>query len=235
MNGKRIANLCLLVGLMGLTACMVQPQVAGEQPVENGLYQVRQSGMDTALTNPDANFGAYTKVLLAPLDLSSVHIVQPSLGMGDRPFRLTDEVRSALQTAYTDMAKKYFVARGGYELADSAGPGVMTLRGAITELRPNAPNDSAGSRAGGYSARSEIYSEGAGDMTVSATLSDSNTEAVLARFADRRRGSRMWGPNNKVHNFADVQREFASWFTQLTSTIKALEGTADNAVAAPQP
>ena len=99
------------------------------------------------------------------------------------------------------------------------GDNVLRITAKLTRIAPSAPKDDYRSRPVG---RSKVVTEGAGDLSVAVTFSDSETGEVLALAKDTRSGSSQWGINNSVTNSAEVRRVFNSWALQIAAQLERI-------------
>ena len=99
------------------------------------------------------------------------------------------------------------------------GSDVLALSVFVMQVRPNAPKDDVSSRGVG---RSTVFSEGAGAMSIAANVYDSTSGKELARIADSKMSTQMWGINNRVTNLSDVTSMFVEWANQFNTALKNL-------------
>ena len=126
-----------------------------------------------------------------------------------------------LEKIYQESMAKQLQEKGDFEIVQNPGPDVLILSAAVLQITPNAPKDDNSREFA--SARSTVYSEGAGSMSIAAGLFDSESGKALAQLADSKTSSSMWGVNNRVTNLSDVSFMFSQWASQLNTALKKLQ------------
>jgi hypothetical protein len=131
--------------------------------------------------------------------------------------RITEDVATLFREVFTKQ-----LTEGGYELAESAGPDVLTAQPAIVDLDVVAPDIQSASL-------TRSYSESAGEMTLNLELFDSLTGDKIVKATDRARdwdhGYMEW--RTGVSNRADAERMMKSWakaFVALLDEARASTG-----------
>ncbi len=188
------------------------------------LVKVTNASAGLVYVDPDVDFGAYSKILLAPLDSSSAEIKQPNqtgTTVGAKPFILTDEDQARLAEAYAEIFSRELAETGDYEIVTERGSGVLVIAAALTEVAPVAPKDDDRSRSTG---RNQVYTEGAGSMSIAFAFADSQSNEMLAIVKDSRSGSPTWGLNNAVTNTRDVRTIFARWARMIRARLDIAHG-----------
>ncbi|WP_439102430.1 DUF3313 family protein [Congregibacter sp.] len=219
-----------------LTACAEQPTIQqGEnaETIMGGLAKVDNSRADLAYVDPGADYGRYTKVFVAPLDLDNVEIVQPNatrsmVNRYNREWELTDDDKAKLQSAFNDAMEKALKAGGAFEIANQGGDDVIRLEAMVTRIAPSAPKDDMQTRT---TTRSTVISQGGGSMSIAIMLADGDSGEPLAIIKDSRSSmnSTMWSVNNSVTNMAEVRRNFSSWAKQIHDGLLAMRARAQAA------
>lgn len=210
--------------LLGVTAALALGACTGTPTLQSGpdaetidgrLYRVDGAAQDLVYVDPTADFSRYRRVLLRPLNLDSVEIIQPGSSGSFRrkgTWTLTDEDRDILRSAYRGAMVREFEERGGYALAEAPADDVLEIIGAVTQVAPKTWRED---QRPGFSGRSQVYTEGAGSLSVAVSFRDAGSGEVLALSKDRRQSASHWGLNNRVSNLAEVRRVFAGWAAQL--------------------
>ena len=179
----------------------------------DGLVQIEDSAVYSAFINPEADFGAFSRVgILEP------HVAFRSNWQRDQNRSRSRNVRTSdMERIKNDVAgllKDVFTEQleaAGFEVVNYVGDDVLLLRPAIIDLDVTAPDTQ---RAG----RSRTYSAGTGAATLFLELFDSATGDLLGRAIDRRTAGRSGGfatVSNRVTNRADARREFRAWADKL--------------------
>jgi hypothetical protein len=193
-------------------------------PVDEWDGLVRRPGtrIDAVFVKPDADVGAFTSVLLDPVQVSFASNWDPNQGRRNPATRLNADDVAAIQSGLADMMRERFradLASGGFKLVDQPGPETLRVSAAIVNLFVTAPDTmSAG--------RSRTYTANSGQMTLVAELRDSVTGELLARAVDTQRGRSAGSMSftNNVTNTADARRAIGVWATALVQGLNELYG-----------
>jgi hypothetical protein len=177
----------------------------------SGLEPVDIKGIDIAYVRPEANFAAYTRLLLDPIEVSFAQGWQP-LRPGSSFAASEDELESlrrdtamSLQDAFT----RYMDRDRRYPVVDAPGPGVLRIRARIVDLMLNAPDIESGSR-------SERYARSFGEATLVAELIDAESGALVGRLIDRYVGPEdLLRRYTRVDNDLALRRAMTSWAESL--------------------
>jgi hypothetical protein len=229
---------CVLGLTLGtLIGCAGEPTIqTGEdaETVMGNLNRVDNSRAQLAYVDPAADYSRYSKVQVQPLDLDNVEIIQPSTASSisnryNREWELTDGDREKLQAAFREVMEAELTKNGDFSLSETGGDDVITLSAMLTQIAPNAPKDDIASRG---SARTRVYSDGSGSISIAIAFADGDSGEVLALIKDRRRGNNnTWTVNNAVTNMADVRRTFRTWAMQIHDGLMALRARGNGAAA----
>jgi hypothetical protein len=203
------------------TACQTSKPVKVKDTMIEGtnLYEVANPSVRVAYIDPYVDYDQYKKIMVTPLNFDMMEIIQPSDTRFKTKFELNEEEREKINEIYQKMMLEYLEKKGDFEVVENPGPDVLTLSVYVKQIKPNAPKDDVSSRGVG---QSTIYSRGAGSMTIAATVYDSTSGKELARIADTRESSDMWGVNNRVTNTGDISRAFAEWAKKFNTALKNL-------------
>jgi hypothetical protein len=128
-----------------------------------------------------------------------------------------------LRTAFTDE-----LTRGGYTVVDKPGDGVLRVRAAITELVPVHPEKNLGAKAIGSFIPGGILlpTIDIGQAAIEVDMRDSNTNARVAAFADRKRGRKYFGGLNSYRRWGDVESAFHAWARDFRVQLDQIHGVA---------
>ena len=207
--------------LIALAAVLWQPswaQKADDPFTYDGLKQVKSKAVDRLYTLPGATLEAYDSVLLDPVGVAfhkSFERDFPRVSAKDM-----DDIRARLASEFTKVFKEVLEENGGYPMVQAPGPSVLRVTAAIVNLYVQAPDQH-------QTGRSHTYSDTAGDMTLVAELRDSETNAVLARVADRQSGDTFdvvrW--QNSATNTAEARKILKGWAETLRKGLDAARAT----------
>jgi hypothetical protein len=208
---------------------------AGQQPpsiqtgpdadvVMGNLNRVDNARADFVYVDPAIDYGRYQGLLLEPLDLDHVEIRQPDgsqLGTRiERPWTLTDSDRDSLRASFDEIMRRELGADGAFRLSDEPADDVLRVEAMLTRIAPNAPKDDVRTRS---TARTIVYTQGTGSLSIELVLTDSLSGEVLALLKDTRDGeTTMFSMNTRVGNLNEVRRIFSGWGRRLQSGLLGL-------------
>ena len=218
-----------------LGACAGEPTIQTGEDAETimggSLNKVDNARADLAYVDPIADFGRYTRAMIAPLDVDNIeiHESRTSTSMINRynqEWELNDSDKESLRSAFMEIMEEEITKGEAFELTDEDGDDVIRIEAMITAIAPSAPKDDAMSRGTG---RSRVFTQGAGGMSISITFADGDSGEVLAIVKDTRTTQNSnWGVNNRVTNMSDVRRNFRTWATRIHDGLLALRARAEN-------
>lgn len=215
-----VAGAGALVGM--LVGCSSEPTVRTGQEAETvmgSLNRVDNVRADMAYIDPSIDYRNYHLVRVLPLNLDHVEIIQPNSSYSiknrsSRDWTLTDADRANLANAFQETFVSAIDRTEGFSMTEQTGEGVLAIEAMVTRIAPTAPKDDSASRGAG---RNVVYSQGAGSMSVTFTVTDDHSGEVLALMKDTRSGQHtFWGPNNRVSNLAEVRRMLNQWSMQIS-------------------
>ena len=203
------------------TACQTSKpmKVKDTMIADTNLYEVANPGVQVAYIDPYIDYDQYKKILVNPLNFDMMEIIQPSGTRRNSKFDLNEGEKEKLNKIYMDMMREYLEKKGDFQVVQEPGPDVLTVSVYVTRIKPNAPKDDVSSRGVG---RSTVFSRGAGSIAIAAKVFDSTSGKEVARMADSKESSDMWGVNNRVTNLGDVSSMFAVWAKQFNTALKNL-------------
>ena len=141
---------------------------------EEGLQPLKVKGLDLVYARPDADLGAYAKILLGAVTVAFRRDWERNGAPGSRrPVSAADAQR--IRDKLAKLVRAEVVQElegGGYQLVDAAGDNVLEVDLAIVNLQVNAPDIGVG--------RTTSYAVSAGEMTLVAELRDSGTGEVVS-------------------------------------------------------
>ncbi len=191
---------------------------SGPEPAvinEDGLVKVVVKGVDRVLQRPGTDWAGYTKVLVAPVEVSFSKSWDPrDYGTFGLKSVDVDRIRRELAEMTHDIFTKV-LGEGGYAIAQAAGEGVLQVRPDIVNLYVNAPDTMEPGR--------RTYVVDAGEMTMLLELRDSVTGTLLAQARDRKRGTDSGNVSlaNSVMNRVEAERALRGWAKQLRTNLDA--------------
>lgn len=173
-----------------------------------GLEPIEMRDIDIAAVDPAVDFGAYTKLIVDPVEVSLDEDWVPT-GTGSRleaSPRDLEELRHEIAQAVHDGLVDEISEGQRYTMVQEAGPGVLRIHARLVDVRLNAPDLRSASRI-------EQYARSAGEWTLVADLIDAGSGAVVGRLVDRwvdpeeQYMTRM----TRVENTRALQRATEAW------------------------
>jgi len=155
---------------------------ASDQADKDGLVLKSRTKQRVVWVRPGATFGQYDKVVIVDCMVAFQKDWQRNYNNSvDDPSRMvTDEKVKEMKTWLSQEFKRVFAKRlqkGGYQVVDAPGPGVLSLRPAIVEVQVTAPDImSAGMN------MNVVTSAGSGVFYLE--VWDTATNTILARAMD---------------------------------------------------
>jgi hypothetical protein len=185
------------------------------------MVLVKDSDLATVYADPGADLGIYQRIWLEDATVAFKKNWQRDQNRG-QPMKVRNSDMERIMEDVATLFREVFTEKltgGGYEMADGAGPDVLTVKPEIVDLDVIAPDvRSAGA--------TRSYSESAGEMTLNLELFDSLTGDKIVKATDRKRdwdrGYMQW--RTRVSNRADAKRAMTAWaeaFVTLLDEAKA--------------
>jgi len=208
------------------TGLVVVPHVfAAPMPTTwDHLVRVKAKQFDQVYLLPGADFRAYTKVLIDPVQVTFRKDWQRNLNnsTSDLSRRISNEDAAKIAERTRAGATKIFTdafRAAGYEIVTEPAPDALRIAPNIIDLYITAPDTmSAG--------RSRTYTMEAGEATLALEVRDSASGELLGRAVDRERagdnGMRLsW--TTDVTNTADFERLYRRWAAQSVKGLQKLK------------
>jgi hypothetical protein len=129
-----------------------------------------------------------------------------------------------LRMAFTDE-----LTRGGYTIVDKPGEGVLRVRAALTELVPVHPTRNlAAKAAGSFLGVGGILvpTIDIGQAAIEVDMRDSNTDARVAAFTDRKTGRKYFSGLSAYRRWGDVESAFLAWAREFRVRLDQVHGVA---------
>jgi hypothetical protein len=223
---SRLRTSSIIMAVLGLTLLAGCATTRPAPPSEwDGLVRRPDARLQAVFVKPDAEIGAYTSVLLDPLQVSFASNWDPNSNRRSSGRRLDAGDVAAMKDQLAELFREGFRAeleRGGYALVDVPGPDTLRVIPQVVDLYVTAPDRGSAGQVRTYTATS-------GRMTLVVELRDSVTGEVLARAVDaqsgRGFGTMTW--SNRTTNVADARRAIGIWATALRRGLDELYGRAN--------
>jgi hypothetical protein len=220
---KSILTSLTVAGLVGLAAVQTPDSW-------DGLVKARSPRADAVFLAPDAEFRAYTKIMLDPTEVA---FKRNFLRDYNRTIRGSDRISdreaaeavAAVRTGFEEIFVEEY-RRAGYEVVTQPGSDVLRLRTAVLDMVVVAPDRMS-------SGVTRTYSYEAGEATLVIEARDSISGAILGRVVDRALvGDDVAQVRNRAMNRADFVRLFREW---ARASVRGLETLKTQSPAAGSP
>lgn len=196
--------------LFACAAPVPTPQTGpGAGVIAGDLHRVDNASVTKAYVDPAFNIDDYEKIFIAPLDVSSIAVINPDFSRSDTSWQLNDEDRAYLAQRYRTSMIKNFFGLGGYVAATGPGEGVLQIRVTLSRVGPAMSKKPA---TDGVSRRNltKTIPRG-GEVQITGVVIDSDTGNPVARFVDIRNCPSNWALSNELTNREDAEFLFESW------------------------
>ena len=210
----------LLVAL----ALLVAAPASLAQDSWEGLQRVPSKKFDEMWLMAGADFGAYRRVLLDPIEVSFRKNWERSINRAGPPSarpRVTaaeaDRIRQWMAEDFEAVLRTE-LTEAGYTLTSEPGPDVLRLTPVLINVQVNAPD------ATGRSYRMDVYMFEAGEATLALETRDSELGTLLARVVDRRKTDeyRQLQWSTEATNRAEFREVFQRWSRTMVEGLLAL-------------
>ena len=199
-----------------LSGCVVNaPPVAERTP--DGLVRVTGRQADTVYVKPGAKLGAYSRVILDPVNLAfklDWQARNPDVTPSD-----VARIRSQGTAIFNEIFSSALSLQHGYPVTIQPGPDVLRVSASITELDVSAVPGTGGTQ--------RMFIVSPSDLTLTLELRDSQSGALLARAMDKEKG-RTYGNlkvEGSVENSAEARRALEMWAGLLRAALDNARGT----------
>ena len=227
---RSLPTLVLACGLVATLALAgpaeLRAQAAPPQVTEEGLQLHQSKDARLVYLKPGATFDQYDRVVILDTLVefsedwqrdynSNVRGVQGRVSTRHMD-RAKADVAAAFKKVFTEELQK----DGGYQVVESAAPGVLVLRPAILNLQVTAPDLMTAD------VRTVIV-RSAGQMTLYLELWDPTTNTLLARIMDAQADDSFGGMGqraNRATNQAAMNDILKDWARKLRKHLDAAHG-----------
>jgi hypothetical protein len=217
IRGSLTLAICALAVLAAACGSSGPPRIDYEEgdaaTTADGLRRVRSYRVGAAFVRPGASLESYRRIKLADVTVS---YKRPPRVESDRALEQHAGSRgNEFQKIFEDELRKSEV----FEVVDEAGPDVLLVAGHIVDLVVEAPGE-------GSAGRDRVWVKQSGEMTLVLDVRDSQSNAALARMADRRAvqagGGNTPYRSDAVSNTSAVRTLFRRWARQLRDALDGL-------------
>src|SRR5271165_1447285 len=212
----------LVLSIAALGAAAAAPSQAASPVTDAGLVAVQSHDFDQLFLRPNADLAGYRKILIDPARVTFRSDFnknpQDSLGFTRRLLPaevqvIADDTAAALQGAIAQA----FTTRG-YEVATTAGPGVLRLSPSLVDLFVNAPDARPGGQFKSFTQQDD------GETTLVLEARDAVSGTLLGRVVDHRHADKVYrtitGTTSVATNFW-FENMFREWATTCAKEFEA--------------
>jgi len=183
------------------------------------LYKVENSRADLAYVDKNIDFSRFKTIYIEPLNFSKLKIVQPSISVGSKPFELTEKSKAKFNAINQKVLANRLSENGGYKIVDVPQADSLIIANYLLELRPNATNEANRQ----VSARTKVFTEGSGSMTIGSIFIDGEKKSVIAMIEDEKKSLQLWQENTEMSNIRDVELMFNGWGKAIRTRLDAIK------------
>jgi|SRR5215203_3073895 len=209
--------------VMLATAAMVASSPAVSRPPDtwNGLMKIDSKNMQAAYLLPNADFRAYTKVLLEPAEVALakdwLSNYNQSADLGSRISDSDARAEIVKANARTSQIFANAFQKAGYQVVTSAGADVVSIKPMILNVQVSAP-DVMGA------GRQYNFSPDAGQATLGLEVRDSVSRQLIGVAADSQiAGDNSGGLRTSASNIGDFTDLVATWAKQTAQGLTKLK------------
>lgn len=190
---------------------------------QDGLELRKQTKQRVVYVKPGATVSQYESVsILEPyIEFSKNWVRDYNSSTRGATQKITDRDLEKARQELSRQFKTIFreeLTKGGYQVKDGAGHGVLVLRPALMNIEVNAPDLMS-------PGRSTTYVQSAGQMTLYLELWDGATSTILARVVDAQSDSTVYTQNaNSATNSWAAERILRDWADELRTKLDLARG-----------
>ena len=175
----------------------------------DGLYPVSNSRADAAWARPDMDISTYDKIMLQGVGIqyrpgASKRFNRPT--SASDYYELSAAQKERLKNILSEKFREELAKSTRFTIVSEPGPDVLLIKGGLIDVVSYVPPDHAGSY--------EIFLDRIGEATLILEISDSVSEAIIARVVDRRAAEDVadrFQRSNRATNTAEVRRLAGIW------------------------
>jgi hypothetical protein len=197
---------CAVLALLFLAGCATSAKQPNVVFLGSGieLQSVPGSPSMRSWSSRPGVLGDYHAFLFEPVVVSLGKAPTDNQASADELKNLSEHLRAA----FTEE-----LARGGYTIVDKPGDGVLRVRAALTELIPVDPAKNVAAKAVGSVIGVGLFlpTVDIGQAAIEVDMRDSNTNARVAAFADRKAGRTYFSGLSPYRRWGDVESAFGAW------------------------
>jgi hypothetical protein len=179
----------------------------------DGLTRVDNTAMQVVYVRAGADLSSYDKIMIRG---AGVEFRPPQQGSREE-FPVSEEGKARFVSIMTESFQEALSRSDVFELVDQPGPDVLLVEGGVLDVVSHVPPRTAG--------RQDIFLSDVGEATLVLEVSDSQSEGILVRAADRRLAQDMSGNlqrSSGAYNWSEVRQLANLWSSQLRRGLERL-------------
>lgn len=230
LHAGKVRRAALLILLSMALACPAAVVLAADesppQVSKDGLELRKQSKQRVVYVKPGASFAQYQSVtILDPyIEFSKKWVKDYNSTQRDLTRKISDDDLEKAKKQLAEQFNEVFreeLTKGGYQVKDTAEPGVLVLRPALVNIAVSAPDLKA-------PGRSTTYAQSAGQMTLYLELLDATSGAILARVVDAQADPSTFTQRaSSVTNRAAADMMLHRWADELRTKLDLARGKSE--------
>ena len=180
-----------------------------ELMTHDGLYPVSNSRADAAWARPDVDISAYDKIMLQGIGVRyrpGGATRSSRVSRGGEYYEATPEQKKRFEAVFAEKFREELARSTRFTIVSEPGPDVLLIKGGLIDVVSYVPPDQPG--------RHEIFLDRIGEATLVLEISDSGSNAILARVVDRRAAEELkdgFQRSNRASNTKEVRRLAGAW------------------------
>ena len=160
---------------------------------------------------PDADLSRYTKLLIAPLDMSDVKILRPPGAKDDhRKWVFKYQDRRSTERLFSEIISEALTKNDGYRVVEEPDDDVLQIEIEILSITPYV-------RPGTGARKGKITTLGSGEVVGTAELRDSRTRELLLLVEGEKTIGEEYKVFNRENNLSNIEHLFSTWGKRLRS------------------
>jgi hypothetical protein len=227
LHSSKLRRAAPIIFLSFALACLSVVVVAADESApkvsKDGLELRKQTKQRVVYVKPGASFAEYQSVhILDPLiEFSKDWVRDYNSTQRDLTRKVSDDDLERAKKQLTKQFNETFreeLTKGGYQVKDTAEPGVLVLRPALVNIEVSAPDLMS-------PGRSATYAQSAGQMTLYLELWDATSSTILARVIDAQADpTTLTQRTSSVTNRAAADMMLRDWADELRTKLDLARG-----------
>lgn len=195
---------------IALSACQTTPSVdLTELRTDEGLITVQNAPFDATLINPEIDLRAYDKIVVGE--------VLMAYAPRDNEFEVPQDAQIRIRQIFEDSLIDEISKTSTLQLVEEAGPGVLRIDVAITDIRINLPEDAD------RSVNRRTFAANSGTLMSTGILTDASSGSIISRFYDSRYDDSAYLEEvTRSSISSDFRRIIRTWASTISTGLRDL-------------